>query len=85
MDSGSIIPADAVDCAKGQDIYNTVVLHAGYSSASDRLACLRSIDYETYLEATISVPAYADYQSVALSYLPRPDGKTLTASADILA
>lgn len=85
MDSGSIVPADPVDCPKGQTIYDTVVFNAGCSSASDTLACLRSLPYETYLKAATSVPAFSDYQSVALSYLPRPDGVALTESPEFLA
>ncbi|KUJ17951.1 cholinesterase [Mollisia scopiformis] len=85
MDSGSVVPADPVDYPKGQSIYDTVVAHAGCGAASDTLACLRTVDYETYLQATTSVPCFTDYQSVALSYLPRPDGVALTQSAEILA
>lgn len=83
MDSGSIVPADPVDCPKGQQIYRTVVEAAGCGSASDTLACLRKVDYTTYLNAANSVPAIAGYNSVALSYLPRPDGKTLPVSPEI--
>ncbi|PMD44849.1 cholinesterase [Hyaloscypha variabilis F] len=85
MDSGSVVPADPVDCPRAQDIYNTVVDKAGCSGSSDTLGCLRSIDYETFLKATTSVPGVFDYQSVALSYLPRPDGAVITQSPDILA
>jgi carboxylesterase type B len=85
MDSGSVVPADPVDGVKGQDIYNDVVEKAGCSGSSDTLACLRTVDYETFLKATTSVPAATDYNSVALSYLPRPDGTALTLSPDILA
>jgi carboxylesterase type B len=85
MDSGSVVPADPVDCPRAQDIYNTVVDKARCSEVSDTLACLRSIDYETFLKATTSVPGVFDYQSVALSYVPRSDGVVLTQSPDILA
>jgi carboxylesterase type B len=85
MDSGSVVPADPVDCPRAQAIYNTVVDRAGCSRVSDTLACLRTIDYEVFLEATTSVPGAFHYQSVALSYLPRPDGVVLTQSPDILA
>jgi carboxylesterase type B len=85
MDSGSVVPADPVDGVKGQDIYNDVVEKSGCSGSSDTLACLRTVDYETFLKATTSVPAATDYNSVALSYLPRPDGTALTLSPDILA
>jgi len=85
MDSGSIVPADPVDCPKGQVVYDTVVKNAGCSSASDTLECLRGLDYSTFLNAANSVPGLLSYNSVALSYLPRPDGKYLTESPEILA
>jgi len=84
MNSGSVIPAEPVDSAKGQIVYNTVVSKAGCSSASDTLACLRSKDYTTFLNAANSVPGLLSYSSVSLSYLPRPDGTALTASPDVL-
>ncbi|KAG4025977.1 hypothetical protein MFRU_047g00410 [Monilinia fructicola] len=84
MNSGSVIPADPVDCPKGQIIYDTVVASAGCSTANDSLACLRGVPYQTLLNATNSVPALLSYSSVALSYLPRPDGKVLTQSPDLL-
>lgn len=85
MNSGSMVPADPVDCPKGQQVYNTVVAKAGCSGAADTLACLRSLPYEKFLRAANSVPAILSYNSVALSYLPRPDGKVLTKSPDLLA
>ena len=84
MNSGSIVPADPVDCPKGQVVYNTVVTRAGCASAPDTLACLRALPYANFLDAANSVPAILSYNSVALSYLPRPDGKILTASPDLL-
>ncbi|KAL0468467.1 sterol esterase [Neurospora intermedia] len=84
MNSGSIVPANPVDCPKGQKVYDTVVKNAGCSGAADTLACLRALPYETFLKAANSVPGILSYNSVALSYLPRPDGKVLTQSADKL-
>ncbi|KAF2278858.1 alpha/beta-hydrolase [Westerdykella ornata] len=84
MNSGTVVPADPVDGEKGQQVYNKVVAAAGCSSASDTLACLRSKDYTTFLNAANSVPGILSYNSVALSYLPRPDGRTLTESVDVL-
>ncbi|PSS20628.1 hypothetical protein M430DRAFT_139316 [Amorphotheca resinae ATCC 22711] len=84
MDSGSVIPADPVDCPKGQVVYDQVVSAAGCSGASDTLECLRRIDYTTFLNAANSVPGIVGYNSVALSYLPRPDGVVMTDSPDIL-
>lgn len=58
---------------QAQAIYNTVVDNAGCSTAADTLACLRSLDYTTFLNAVNSVPAIFGYRSVDLSYVPRPD------------
>ncbi|PBP20401.1 lipase 4 [Diplocarpon rosae] len=85
MDSGSIVPADPVDGARAQGIYDAVVARAGCAGTADTLACLRGVDYETFLAATTSVPGIFDYSSIALSYLPRPDGTRLTDSPEILA
>ncbi|KAK3312795.1 Alpha/Beta hydrolase protein [Apodospora peruviana] len=84
MNSGSIVPAAPVDCPKGQEVYNTVVKAAGCSAAANTLECLRALPYDKYLRAANSVPAILSYNSVALSYLPRPDGKVLTQSPDLL-
>jgi carboxylesterase type B len=85
MNSGSVIPADLVDGPKGQHIYDTVVAAAGCTGAADRLACLRSLDYATFHNAVNSVPSSVGYNSIALSYLPRPDGKALPESPELLA
>lgn len=85
MDSGSIVPADPVDCPKGQTVYDTVVSNAGCSGANDTLACLRVADYTTFLNAANSVPSISGYNSIALSYVPRPDGALLTKSPELLA
>ncbi|CBX98811.1 hypothetical protein IAQ61_007573 [Plenodomus lingam] len=84
MNSGSIVPADPVDCPKGQAIYDTVVKEAGCAGSSDTLSCLREVPYTKFLSAANSVPGVLSYFTVNLSYLPRPDGKTLTASPDTL-
>ncbi|GAP85581.1 putative lipase 3 precursor [Rosellinia necatrix] len=85
MNSGSLVPADSVDCERCQDIYDQVVKSAGCSSAADTLKCLRAADYDTFLSAANSVPGILSYSSVALSYVPRPDGNSLPDSPDKLA
>ncbi|PVH89098.1 cholinesterase [Cadophora sp. DSE1049] len=85
MNSGSLTPADAIDGLRPQGVYDAVVKEAGCSGSADTLACLRDVDYLTFLRATTSVPGALDYQSVALSYVPRPDGKVLAASPEVLA
>jgi carboxylesterase type B len=73
MDSGSVVPALEVSNPKPQAIYDTVVRSAGCSGSSDTLACLRSKDYSTFLNAVNSLPGILSYQSLNLAYLPRPD------------
>jgi carboxylesterase type B len=87
MNSGSVVPLDGVDGDKAQSVFDTVVEAAGCSTVADeeKLSCLRGLDYQTYFNATNSVPGFLSYSSLSLSYQPRPDGKTITASADVLA
>ncbi|WYZ43604.1 hypothetical protein EsH8_VII_000040 [Colletotrichum jinshuiense] len=87
MNSGSILPADPVDGPKAQAIFDTVVEAANCSShpTLDKVACLREADYDDFLAATNTVPVFMSYSSFALSYMPRPDGKILTASGEALA
>jgi carboxylesterase type B len=83
MHSGSVLPADPVDSPKAQAIYDTVVEEANCTQSNDTLACLRSVDYDTFVRATNSVPSFTSYNSIALSYLPRPDGKVLVDSPEV--
>ncbi|KAJ0419750.1 Alpha/Beta hydrolase protein [Aspergillus carlsbadensis] len=85
MNSGSFLAADAIDAPKAQGVYDTVVDSAGCSAAADTLQCLRDLDYTSLLNAASSVPAMLGYQSLALAYLPRPDGVVLPESPDQLA
>lgn len=79
------IPADPLDCPKGQVVYDSVVENAGCAAAADTLECLRALPYENFLNAANGVPGFLSYQSVALSYLPRPDGVVLPDSPEVLA
>lgn len=85
MDSGSMVPADRIDGKKGQAVYDQVVATAGCGAASDTLDCLRELPYTEFLNAANSVPGFIGYNSVALSYLPRPDGIVLPDSPEVLA
>ncbi|PLB48540.1 cholinesterase [Aspergillus steynii IBT 23096] len=85
MNSDGAVPADPIDSAKGQAVYDKVVDYAGCDGADDTLECLRQLDYTDFLNAANSVPGLLSYHSVALSYLPRPDGKVLTDSPDVLS
>lgn len=84
MDSGSIVPAQPVDSPKAQAIYDSVVAAGGCQDSNSTLDCLRSLPYDQFLNAANSVPGMFSYNSVALSYLPRPDGTVLTQSPEIL-
>ncbi|KAH7025071.1 carboxylesterase [Microdochium trichocladiopsis] len=85
MSSGSIVPTEAIDSNKGQIVYDKVVATAGCSGAADTLNCLRGLSYADFYRAVTSVPGLLSYQSLALSYLPRPDGDTLPQSPHLLA
>lgn len=87
MDSGSILPTEPVNGVKAQGIFDTVVEAAGCASAADsaKLECLREVDYDTFVNASNTVPTYLSYNSLAFSYAPRPDGWILTASPEHLA
>ena len=87
MDSGSITPTEPVNGVKAQGIFDMVVEVAGCASATDsaKLECLRGVDYDTFLNASNSVPTYLGYDSLTFSYAPRPDGRILTASPEDLA
>lgn len=84
MNSGSIIPADNVDVPKAQAVYDKVVETAGCEEADDTLGCLRELEFTDFLRAGNSVPAIISFSSVALSYLPRPDGTALPDTPDKL-
>lgn len=84
MNSGSAVPAEPVDCNKAQVIYDTVVNRAGCAGSKDTLNCLRGLPYKTFYEAVTSVSGILSYTSVALNYLPRPDGRVLIDSPDVM-
>lgn len=84
MNSGSIVPADPVDCPKGQAVYDHVLEVAGCNGTSNSLECLRALDYMDFLNAVNSFPSILSYNSVSLPYLPRPDGKVMTDSVENL-
>jgi carboxylesterase type B len=84
MSSGSIVPTKPLSSVKAQAVYDQVVKAGGCSGAADTLNCLRGLSYNDFLKAQSSVPHLLSYNSLALSYLPRPDGRVLTDSPDNL-
>ncbi|WQF84413.1 Putative carboxylesterase, type B, carboxylesterase type B, active, alpha/Beta hydrolase [Colletotrichum destructivum] len=85
MNSGSAVPTDPMDSPKATKVYEQVLSTAGCSGAKDRLGCLRKLSYEDMRKAANSVPGLLSYSSVALSYLPRPDGKNVPSSPEVFA
>ncbi|KAL7821499.1 putative extracellular lipase [Trichoderma aethiopicum] len=84
MNSGSVTPVDPVNSTKANAVYQHVVEVAG-CEGDDSLGCLRNLTNDEFANAANSVPGLISYESLALSYLPRPDGKVLTASPHVLA
>ncbi|OAQ61275.1 cholinesterase [Pochonia chlamydosporia 170] len=82
MNSGSVIPVDPVDCPKGQAVYDRTVERGGCQGSTDTLECLRQLPFEKFYNAVVTEPAVLSYNALALSYLPRPDGKILLQSPD---
>ncbi|ODQ81368.1 hypothetical protein BABINDRAFT_12593 [Babjeviella inositovora NRRL Y-12698] len=74
MQSGSVLPTQDIDAPFPQLIFDTVANAAGCGTASDKMACLRGVPYSVMLAACNSVPAMFSYESLQLSYMPRPDG-----------
>ncbi len=60
MQSGSPIPVG--DITHGQVYYDAIAAETGCSSASDTLACLRSVPYATLKTAVDHTPFIFDYQ-----------------------
>ncbi|KAJ6781354.1 hypothetical protein PWT90_02765 [Aphanocladium album] len=86
LNSGIGAPAERIDGPKGQATYEKVVKNAGCAGSSDTLSCLRSVNYETYYKAvTKEFTSAFSYYGTKISFLPRPDGKVLTASPEVVA
>ncbi|KZL64409.1 lipase 3 precursor [Colletotrichum tofieldiae] len=85
MNSGSAVPTDPMDSPKATKVYEQILSAAGCGGAKDRLKCLRDLPFDDMRKAANSVPGLLSYSSVALSYLPRPDGKNVSSSPELFA
>ena len=87
MNSGSVLPTERVDSRRAEAIFDAVVEAAHCTSPPDmsKLECLRNASFPTFYHAANSVPRILDNSSLALSYLPRPDGTLLADSPDAIA
>jgi hypothetical protein len=61
MESGSPIPVG--DITDGQGFYDSIVQSTGCSSASDTLACLRTVSYDDLTEAINQTPSIFSYRA----------------------
>lgn len=74
------------DITAGQPYYDSIVNQTGCASGSDTLACLRTIPYQTLLDAVNQTPSVFSYMSLRLAFGPWTDGVFLTENAqDLLA
>lgn len=85
MNSGSAMPTDRVDSDKAQEVFDTVVNKTGCGNSDNKLECLRLANFDKFYNATRSVPSAFGFTSLAISYLPRPDGFVLPDSPSELA
>ncbi|TWU73464.1 hypothetical protein ED733_005051 [Metarhizium rileyi] len=86
MNSGSVIPTAPINSSKAQAIFDTVAEVANCTGEGvSKVNCLRDLDFKDFYHAANSVPRILDNSSLALSYLPRPDGVILTQSPEVLA
>jgi len=77
MNSGGPIQTDGP--AKIQNYYDAIVENVGCSSASDTLACLRTVSWESLTAAINLEPNVFSYSSLHSIHFPRVDGVFLTA------
>ncbi|KAM0543293.1 hypothetical protein ACHAPJ_012377 [Fusarium lateritium] len=63
----------------------TLVKQGGCAGAEDKLDCLRKLNYNDFLSAGNYILNTGNKEVPTLPYQPRPDGKTLTSSPDVLA
>ncbi|OAQ71431.1 cholinesterase [Pochonia chlamydosporia 170] len=84
MNSGTILPANPVNSTRAQAVYDQVVNVAGCNSTGDTLPCLRRADYDKFHRAATSFESFLSYTGSSIPFLPRPDGKVLPDSPEVL-
>ena len=71
--SGSVEPAEPIQAARSQKVFDQIVQTTGCSFEPDPLGCLRNVSYATFLNAVNDFHAVFGYSSLNQPYLPRPD------------
>lgn len=82
MNLGSIVFVDFVDCFKGQEIYDIVVVCFGCGGVVDIFNCLCNLFYEIFFEVVNFVLVIFFYSLVVFFYLFCFDGVVLIDSVD---
>lgn len=78
MQSGAPLPMGGVTL--GQKHYDDLVIRTSCLHVEDTLDCLRHAPYETLKAAIGTSMGIFDYTSMALSWIPRPDGTFIQSS-----
>ncbi|KAF2175169.1 alpha/beta-hydrolase [Zopfia rhizophila CBS 207.26] len=73
MNSGASGPADPVDGATAQSLYDNFVKYAGCGDKDGSLRCLRELPYESYVNATNALTPMLSTDEFSLAFVPRPD------------
>ncbi|TFK85029.1 carotenoid ester lipase precursor [Polyporus arcularius HHB13444] len=71
MSSGSSVPTG--DITEVQETYDFVADQVGCSSATDTLACLRTVSTDSLLAAANNTPSFISFQGLGTPYMPRAD------------
>ncbi|OCH92834.1 carotenoid ester lipase precursor [Obba rivulosa] len=77
MSSGAPIPVGNI--THGQKYYDALVDETGCAGEADTLECLRNVPYDELKAAVDKSPNQYSTQALNLAWLPRTDGKFLTA------
>ncbi|KAK4496750.1 hypothetical protein PRZ48_012733 [Zasmidium cellare] len=82
MASGGILKLQ--DYHRGQETFDFIAQKSGCGAATDKIACLRTADYNLIYNAVQQVPNFFSYTGLAVPWEVRPDGKFLPASPHTL-
>ncbi|KAI0794097.1 carotenoid ester lipase precursor [Fomes fomentarius] len=83
MNSGG--PPPTGDITEVQDTYDFVVKEVGCSTATDTLACLRTVSVDKLLAAANQTPTVISFAGLNTPYMPRADGTLISTPPQQLA
>ena len=73
-------PGKFKDYHRAQGTFDKIVEKTGCDSATDKIACLRNVDYNILYNVLQQIPNFFSYSSTAVPWYPRADGKYLKDS-----